>query len=631
MTHHLASLSQPVASAQNPIGSDTGTGPIVFAVLIALLATVAVPLAVGPMPEAGLFIGPDSYTRMTRVRDLLETGLHGPALERVLADSAIDHHWTRLLDLLIAGIAVALAATGMVAAPVDWAGGVIGPILLVVGLVVSVRVLRPTLSEGTLLVLVATVACTPVVSQEFRLMRADHHGLELALALIMLSLLVRVVQEGERARPWLAWGAGSVAGLLAWGIPSGILHGAAAVAALAVLWLVYGGAHARYGARMAAGACATILIALPVERGLDPADLIVLDPDRLSLVHLGIFALLTVGLAAADRTTRLFGSRPATRLAFSVAAAAAGLATLAALLPNLILHGQLIGGVDPYYAENRLVNIDEYQGVLYFMTEDTARFLGYVVPYALAGVALMAGIASYPGRRRVLIVLGIALIGATVFYAASGGGFKARHLVTTMMPALLIIAIVSGAWADWIGAAGSKARTALATGVRIAAASASVAVVGLVGLTGNSLAVPTTTESKNAPECKTREIVGQLRSLVTGDSEPALILASPELSANIMYATDHRVFAIPTHRWQPGFRPMLEILRSSDHAAAVARMRALGTDALVVCARNKLPYQAGPDSLWAELSAGRTPKGLTRLSPTNRGDKIYRVIDTPHD
>src|SRR5690606_4264963 len=113
------------------------------------------------------------------------------------------------------------------------------------------------------------------------------HGLLLLLFLLLLGALWRALGGAAGSR-WAAL-AGAVAAFGLWVSVEFLLATGCMFAAFGLLWAAQGGAFARLGAVAATAACLGVVLALGVER--PPAELLVVEHDRLSVMHLSALAL----------------------------------------------------------------------------------------------------------------------------------------------------------------------------------------------------------------------------------------------------------------------------------------------------------------------------------------------------
>jgi hypothetical protein len=127
------------------------------------------------------------------------------------------------------------------------------------------------------------------------------------------------------------------------------------------------------------------------------------------------------------------------------------------------------------------------------------------------------------------------------------------------------------------------------------------ALVGLPILANVLLTLPITQASANradnaAPQgidrgqgaektaaCEVGPAKRQLAEIDSGAQPTPLFLALPELSGKLRYHLGVQIFAIGQHRYQSGFRPMLEAFRSTDMGEVEGWMRETGIDAVVIC------------------------------------------------
>lgn len=155
------------------------------------------------------FVDADCYSRMTRVRRILEN----PAQPRINHHAFENHpdgvtpHTTAPLDYLIAGTAVGLSR--VFRDPVDIAGALISPLLGTAGILfVGFYFVRRSTPFGMAAVVV--YAFSPILLHGYALGRPDHQSL--ALLLVTIALIAELELWRKTSTTWvriwaLAWGA----------------------------------------------------------------------------------------------------------------------------------------------------------------------------------------------------------------------------------------------------------------------------------------------------------------------------------------------------------------------------------------------------------------------------------------
>lgn len=237
----------------------------------------------------GVLNGPDSYMRLARVAALAESGdWYGSVFSRSNVPFGEAQHWTRPFDVvLLAGGAVLGLGPGFEFGLHLW-GVTIGPILHFVTLLALFWAARGLLDRQTLFLMGLMALFQASVFYQFLPGRADHHGLQALVFVVLLGLGLRLLAWPlDRRLPLLA---GLVAGLAIWISVEGALGVAIVLAALTVAWLVDGGDRVLAPLRFSLATVSGLAVALAVER--PPAAWLAAEFDRISIVQLWAFALV---------------------------------------------------------------------------------------------------------------------------------------------------------------------------------------------------------------------------------------------------------------------------------------------------------------------------------------------------
>lgn len=115
--------------------------------------------------------------------------------------------------------------------------------------------------------------------------------------------------------------------------------------------------------------------------------------------------------------------------------------------------------------------------------------------------------------------------------------------------------------------------------------------------------------------------VNKLRDLPVG-----LVIASTDLGAGLIKATEHRLMAANFHRNQDGIQAVLQVSKVEVDDAAML-LNNMNADYVVVCLNDFLPLQISPENgLWPMLYRGEVPAFLTPV-PVEDNDllRIYQI------
>jgi hypothetical protein len=247
----------------------------------------------------------DDNMRIMQVRDLL-AGQDWYDLRQYRLDppGGADIHWSRLVDLPIAGIKLALTPLlGGLAA--EKAAVAIAPLLpLGVAMTAIAVTARRLVSPHAFAIAVAILFCAHSTRGMFAPMRIDHHGWQLT----MLAVAVAALTDPKRARGGALLGIASAVSLVI-GLEM-LLYLALAGAAVVVMWLRDPGQARRlaaYGASLAGGCAGGYLLFASYANRAPVCD--ALSPVWLSaMVGAGAVAVLLAMVSPGDWRLRLLGA-----------------------------------------------------------------------------------------------------------------------------------------------------------------------------------------------------------------------------------------------------------------------------------------------------------------------------------
>jgi len=601
-----------------------------------------------PVFQGGL-ADTDAYVHMVRALDLHATGDWFDArLSRVNPPEGHVQHWTRPLDVvLVAGATLLEPLLGFRTALHLW-GAILSPLLLALTFVALDWATRPMLDRDARLFACLAFLMQPTIQAYTIVGRPDHHSALLALFVVQLGLTLRLLLLPERRT---ALAAGVVAALAFWISAEAVLAIALSLGMIGIYWLAGDHRMGRISRDYVVAATVCLALALAIERG---PDLLVIENDRLSLLHVAVFgsvAAFWVIVALAERRP-VWGGRvalaqrsepprspraielPADRgipgvLQRSLAAlVGVGVITLCllALFPQ-ILQGPL-GPVDPLYAELRLRRIVEFQplvppawlqnGQFAEIAQRATRIMGI----ALIALPYLLVMVRRPGtERRAWLAILLFLV---VFLPLA----LQQVRFSTYAQALLVIP-----YAALIGAllrAIAERRHQLRQLARPL-----VVVIGLFWPLSVSDALPEGSIATAGRACPIDRVAPALEALAAGSAKT--VLTYTDYTPALLYRTPLQVLSIPNHRPQPGFAATYRVLTARDDGIARAAAAEHGVDWILLCpspAEQRLFAVAGaaPATLYRRLVDGRPPAWLRPLPlPAEFAEavRLFEVVEPP--
>jgi hypothetical protein len=540
-------------------------------ILVFLRAAIVAPNAAEHMSVADN----DSIMRLFSVRDWLQgQGWFDMSNNRVLPPEGISLHWSRYVDLGIAGVITGLALF----LPYEQAEAlstVVWPSLLLVAFMTLTMVTaRKLFGPVAAAVAVITVVLWRVTALNYFGPRVlDHHGVQiLLLAVIVYTLVI----DGSETRRGLVGGMAAALSL-AVGLEN-LLPIVATGMILAVLAVAPGDRGQRqfpvFGATLA-------IAALILHMGQTArTEWMLVQCDELGppfLGLLGIAALASLAIAVAAARFATLQNRVAISGAVALAAGVAALQIMA-VCPNMP-YGNLPDDIRQMISDW----IVEARPASFFISTGSPLAFSHLLPTFAATVAatgLLAwrwrnGTATEMERRAVSILLVFAWIGTLGMLTQ----VRMAVLSAPVIPLLIGYAVVA----------------LMALRHRVARPSlVSLAIVGVLAtcVMPAQLHLATTTiaathaadgNSQNAQRtdtntCRRAEIIASLNDLPTGSILSPLSLAPP-----ILYTTSHTVVAAPYHRSAEALGNGLRAFIGDEDAffATVDRAR---PDYIVMCA-----------------------------------------------
>jgi hypothetical protein len=544
----------------------------------------------------------DDNLRMMQVRDLMRgQDWYDLRQYRLNPPFGADIHWSRLVDLPIAGIKFALAPLIGGAAAERWAVAV-APLLPLLAAMAAVAVtVRRLVSPYAFALAVAILLCGHSVRNQFVPLRIDHHGWQLAL----LAVAAMALTDPKRARGGAILGAATALSL-AIGLEM-LLYFALAGAAVVVMWLHDQGQARRlatYGASLAGGTGLFYLLFASYANRAPVCD--ALSPVWLSaMVGAGAVCVLLAMLPPRGAVVRL-------------AAAAAGGLALAAFFALAWPHclGRL-EGVSPEADQLWLSNVRE------------AR------PIYTHGWRTATGILSLP----VAGLLGYALM----LWRSRGDVARLIPWAAAAAPALLAVLLLL-----WQSRAGPAAQllavpgaTALAWALITAVRASRIMLVRVAGtvlafLLISGLLLQHAIELIPQPKGRTSPAVGRANG--TCPTMAALrpialqpkgyVLTHVDLGPRLIAVTHHDAVAGPYHR---NHRDIVETMRAFRGTAQEARrtVEARGIDYVLICpnlSETTIYATQAKNGFYVQLVRGQVPAWLEPVAlPAKSPYRMWRV------
>ncbi|MCA8909631.1 MAG: hypothetical protein KDA64_17330 [Rhodospirillaceae bacterium] len=575
------------------------------------------------------YIGNDTYSRMVRVVQLWTSGSwYDSHIDRIWPDG-LTSHWTRPMDALIILVSLPIMLARPAAEALHLGGWFIGPVLQVATVVVIVAGLRGLLRSSELFFTAAAFVFVAPIYHNFFPGRPDHNSVFIFTIAVTIVCLAHLFIRGPERLRW-AWLLGACLAFAVWANMSALLLAFAVPVVLGVRWLVSGGAWMRANLTVAAGAALGMAVALLLERPW-PDPLTVVEFDRISVAHLAAFgAILAVWAAVASVqavrpgwTAGIVG-----RVLVGAPLAALGAAALVTAFPQFLAANQGIA-VDALYGRTRSAHIIEYTAL--FSAEDftspasvlaaIAREAIWLV-YWVVGTAVLAvmAVGRREGRWLWLTLVALVAIHLQVTWPLSPAWVQS---ITAL--AVLGYGVLTGRIFERLG------RLAMVPRVVSRAVVLGALIIGPVLLQAG-----TANRSVNVAMLDICN-VDALADAIDRDLPPRPmlgIMAHADFGPHFLYRTAHAVYAIPNHRWQPGYTLTYEVMTARDMDEARRIVGDAHADILVVCNSGEsfLTPDEGTPTLRQRLIDGDPPDWLEPMVlPPEAGADLhaYRVVEPP--
>jgi len=583
---------------------------------IVLIAVIQIGAAMNghtPVLDGGL-VDTDDYMRLVRVEYLWRTGAWFDAvIPRIGPPHGLALHWTRPMDiLLLAGAGLASPFLGFKAA-LFWWGALVSPVLMVAALGAAVWAAAPVVARTGLPLVAFIFVAQPGNLARFMAGRPDHHGLLILLFVLSLGFVLRVLADPGRRSDAIA--AGLIGALAIWISIESLVPAAAVIATFGLCWVLSDRHLLRPLVIYSAALCAGLGLALLVERG--PLGLSVVENDKISILHLAMFALNAASWWVLSKTEARgwHGDGVIRRVIWAGGAAVVSLLLLLSQFPHLIANPMEMGG--DLYLHTHLPNISEIQPLISIAAlhgDDSAGavngaifWLGVALP-AVPWLAYRLRQSRGAARRLWLLVAVTALAYVPLtFYQMRWASYAETILVLPYADlAAAIFARLSMRFSEQVlGLLRPFLFVAMCTWVFVPSAIAD-------GPDGNGMLVQ---ESRKT--CPIKELSSVLNDRNIVGRDPKTILALIDFGPELLYRTRHSVLSIPNHRPQPGFAAGYRIMTATDFAVSRRLLNENGVGLVAICEGSAESWfydqEPGGRTLYRALSEDAPPPFLTPI------------------
>lgn len=546
---------------------------------------------------------PDDALRLAQLRDLLNgQSWFDTNQYRMNPPDGAPMHWSRLIELPLAALIVLLRP--LFGQPVaEMIAGTAVPLLLLgwIAYMLSRIATRLSSREAGVAAALITLSSGALLIQ-LRPMRIDHHGWQLAMAVLALSTIFWTDIRK----------AGLVLGLAlaAWLHIS--LEGAPMTAAFFVLLGLRWVRNRHEGGRLfwtvASFAASSLLLFFGTQAGglWAPSWC-----DTISPSHIGAIVLATLVILPA---IHFLPDDVRLRLAAAGVAGGGALALLFLAAPQCAFGA--FGNMDPLVREYWYSKISEglplwHQSWRITINLGAALFCG-----ALSWLVLR-GMLKREDRRK------LDTIGFFLFYALLLSIFVMRTISVATAYAIPVTAVLIALLFKRYRRSKIAVRRVTLVAVMLVLLVPGAVVSSLVRVTPEKVEAKAKTNiPPSNDECQSALSVRALAMLPKGT-----FLAPFDMGPTIIAQTPQKVLASSHHRNEQAMHDHIQIFRS-EPAAARRLMQARGINYLAVCPQEaELGFYAEKDrnGLWAQVKKGNVPAWLEPLPDRGEGIKVWRV------
>lgn len=546
---------------------------------------------------------PDDQLRLVQLRDWLAgQSWFDTTQYRMNAPQGAPMHWSRFIEIPLALI-VSLASPLLGSARAEMLAGTVVPLTILSAIAFMLAsVARRIGGNRAALIALVLAYMAPAVLMQNRPMRIDHHGWQIAMAVLALWSLFR----GQRLSGGLILGLA----LAIWLHIS--LEGAPMTAAFFLLlgwrWIVEKSEGVRLFWTLISFSIASFGLFFGTQsHGLWAAQYC----DTISPAH-----IVAIGAATAILLP-VIHFRPVHRGWRIAAVGVAGAAVLAVILAMApICATGAFAEMDPVVRDYWYISVRE--GLPVWRQTGNAAWTLLAGPLVgLGAIALM-----WKSRRSGEFAT-LAFLAA---YAVLLSFFVFRTVSVASAFAVIPVALgISALFDRW--------RKAKAPSLRVGLVAAMLALAFPGALAGMAIkriaAKPSMEKAERKASSKLCQSVASVRAL---DKLPKSSFVAPfDMGPAMLLTTGHNVLASSHHRNQAAMRDQIDIFRLPE-AKAHAIVKRRGINRIAACfgeAELELYTKRNPDGLWAQLAKAAPPQWLEYEGKYGEGIAIWRLKPAP--
>lgn len=549
----------------------------------------------------------DCYMRLVRVQELYNSGdWHNAAIIRSNAPYGEVLHWTRPMDLLLmAGAYIGAAVVGFSKA-LFWWGVAIGPVLQLLSIAALAWGAAPLFTQDGVMRLCLLMLGQAGIWQCFMAGRPDHHSLLALLFILLLGCTIRMLSLDQRV---YYWAAGLIAAGGIWVSVEFMAPVAMVLATLAVLWLMQGGNWAQNSAEFSLVLALAAALALVIERPM--GELLAIEYDKISVVHIAIFAIITIFWTIMKQ---IVPGASLSRLGVLLGGAAIGAITVKMVFPAFF-QGPF-AAINPDILPVWLSKVNEVQPLFSPTRLGVANTIMFLGPALLVVPYIFYKLLTNQGRslgQWVLYAAGVAIFIPLTLYQVRWSSYAE---LTMVIPLGLLLSSL-------IQQAAFLHKPIAASAVRVGLTVTFCLVFFLAGM----LIAPKDDRAAKSTITKATAFLNEEDGI---GASSKTILTDIDFGPEILYRTKHKVIATPYHRNGDGIMFVHNVMTATTDDRVSAMLASRGVDLILIYPQSsERIFYLGPDnSFYQRLLAGQHPAWLkpVKVPPELNGViSLYQV------
>jgi len=507
----------------------------------------------------------DPYMRLVRVEKLYESGnWYDSTISRSNAPYGETLHWSRPLDIILIGLAMGLQFIMPFPEALFWAGIIVSPLIGCIAMGLSYWMIGPIVSNKSKLLVMLVFLSQPMVYQIFYFGRADHHSLLLTIFICLIGIVLRMLNKQLTEKHAVVTGV-----LMGLGFTVSVEFIFAIVLVMAVfslLWMLYGDKYLKQALIMSGVLTIVTIIFVLIEQ--PPSQLFMPVYDKVSIVHIVVFIIMTVVLLMASKL-----DKKNTRLSrvFNLAAAGVvGLALLATVYPSF-LKGPF-AEVNPSIIPIWLEHVVEVQPLISPNFVGAGNFIMYM---GLSMVSLLWFILIKKNRQLLLsskwllIEIGMILFGLLTLY-------QIRWLTYYTILSLPLIVVFISWILEFINRSISKKWLPIVRSFTIL-----ILLLGFTFVGGVFNYIGHQNDVENLQIHNIEELSRWLNQ-VEFTNENEILLTLVDYGPAILYHTNIQVIATPYHRNDEGILFLYDVMTESNMDAVKSMLAQRSVDWILI-------------------------------------------------